>query len=386
MRYVCILTILFLTSLSFAQTRAFVIVDTSGISDSVLIRWNQGTRKFTTVPYASVAMDTSEVLAYTKSLISGGGQQYSDTTTWDATKTWAQGGNILLDQIGNPGASKTFTMANKTLTWTWTTPTGGMDYNMTGAYTGDLIHIHQHTGNPGAGVELMHIEASDADVTALHINVANDTAVWVDAGNVFIDGALTVGGVAFTAKTDDADSSTWLATKTWAQPAEATLTDIADGTIAENLVNTANPWADNEIASSATWNTVGLEVGRQVGSVFVSKTFTNIGTSFVDVYVTAFDAEDMMIIDFTNADSVSAVFIWDYIGAGKQYVQWVDVADNSKILLSSLEMNGDADATRIEWAALPAWFVNKKLTIEWQGKSLTAADDPVAKGYVLYLK
>jgi hypothetical protein len=184
----------------------------------------------------------------------------------------------------------------------------------------------------------------------------------------------------------DADTSTWDATKTWAQPAEATLTDIADGTIAENLVNTANPWADNEIASSATWNTVGLEVGRQVGSVFVSKTFTNIGTSFVDVYVTAFDAEDMMIIDFTNADSVSAVFIWDYIGAGKQYVQWVDVADNSKILLSSLEMNGDADATRIEWAALPAWFVNKKLTIEWQGKSLTAADDPVAKGYVLYLK
>ena len=32
------------------------------------------------------------------------------------------------------------------------------------------------------------------------------------------------------------------------QPLEATLTDIADGTIAENLVNTANPWADNEVA------------------------------------------------------------------------------------------------------------------------------------------
>lgn len=39
------------------------------------------------------------------------------------------------------------------------------------------------------------------------------------------------------------------------QPLEATLTDIADGTIAENLVNTANPWADNEIASSSNWNT-----------------------------------------------------------------------------------------------------------------------------------
>lgn len=36
------------------------------------------------------------------------------------------------------------------------------------------------------------------------------------------------------------------------QPLESTLTDIADGTIAENLVNTANPWADNEVADDVT--------------------------------------------------------------------------------------------------------------------------------------
>lgn len=36
------------------------------------------------------------------------------------------------------------------------------------------------------------------------------------------------------------------------QPLEATLTDIADGTIAEDLVNTANPWADNEVADTIT--------------------------------------------------------------------------------------------------------------------------------------
>lgn len=34
------------------------------------------------------------------------------------------------------------------------------------------------------------------------------------------------------------------------QPLEATLTDIADGTITENLVNTANPWAADEIVST----------------------------------------------------------------------------------------------------------------------------------------
>lgn len=36
------------------------------------------------------------------------------------------------------------------------------------------------------------------------------------------------------------------------QPLESTLTDIADGTIAEDLVNTANPWADNEVADTIT--------------------------------------------------------------------------------------------------------------------------------------
>ena len=36
------------------------------------------------------------------------------------------------------------------------------------------------------------------------------------------------------------------------QPLEATLTDIADGTIAENLVNTAYPWADDEVADNIT--------------------------------------------------------------------------------------------------------------------------------------
>lgn len=38
------------------------------------------------------------------------------------------------------------------------------------------------------------------------------------------------------------------------QPLEATLTDIADGTIAENLVNTGNPWAADEIVSTVIHN------------------------------------------------------------------------------------------------------------------------------------
>lgn len=41
----------------------------------------------------------------------------------------------------------------------------------------------------------------------------------------------------------------------YAQPLDATLTDIADGTIEEDLVNTTNPWADNEVADDITAGT-----------------------------------------------------------------------------------------------------------------------------------
>jgi hypothetical protein len=61
------------------------------------------------------------------------------------------------------------------------------------------------------------------------------------------------------------------------QPLEATLTDIADGTIAENLVNTANPWADNEVADDITASSyLPLAGGVLTGEVTVD----NLGLEF----------------------------------------------------------------------------------------------------------
>lgn len=51
-----------------------------------------------------------------------------------------------------------------------------------------------------------------------------------------------------------------LAIGTDVQAYEATLTDIADGTIAENLINEAHPWADNETANVLTLDWLQLSV------------------------------------------------------------------------------------------------------------------------------
>lgn len=56
------------------------------------------------------------------------------------------------------------------------------------------------------------------------------------------------------------------------QPLESTLIDIADGTIAENLVNTANPWADNEVADDITAsNYLPLAGGTLTGELVVDE-------------------------------------------------------------------------------------------------------------------
>ena len=48
------------------------------------------------------------------------------------------------------------------------------------------------------------------------------------------------------------------------QPLEVTLTDIADGTITENLANTSFPWADDEVADDITAGSVVLDDNSSV--------------------------------------------------------------------------------------------------------------------------
>ena len=87
-------------------------------------------------------------------------------------------------------------------------------------------------------------------------NVADSvTALSVHTGGTSLDTATSaaVSGAAIIGIFDEFDNANGATIQavindldSKVQPLEATLTDIADGTIAENLVNTANPWAVNE--------------------------------------------------------------------------------------------------------------------------------------------
>ena len=96
-------------------------------------------------------------------------------------------------------------------------------------------------------------------------NLVNTAKPWADnevADTLTIGAGSTIGAVA---------SGTMTGYPTGAQPLEATLTDIADGTINENLVNTANPWAVNEGGSgAATFTDGGILLGATTGAFEVT--------------------------------------------------------------------------------------------------------------------
>jgi hypothetical protein len=114
---------------------------------------------------------------------------HADTTNYLSTHYWSKNGNILLNNIGSQSAAASFNLGTFGITFTVANAISpGIDINGTGNFSSDLLHIHQHTGNPTAGAELLHLEASDADVVPFWLSGANDTSMVVTGtGTAFID-------------------------------------------------------------------------------------------------------------------------------------------------------------------------------------------------------
>jgi len=104
----------------------------------------------------------------------------------------------------------------------------------------DTLNSYLDSAAVHDSLDIVRGEAASAYETITNVGkIADDTASWK----------------ACDARTDeDAEILTEAEAAAAYQPLETTLTDIADGTIAENLVNTAHPWADDEVADDITIN------------------------------------------------------------------------------------------------------------------------------------
>ncbi len=82
--------------------------------------------------------------------------------------------NAPINALANATANKTFNNGEFSLSFNFTNPTnqptydGAFEIQVSGAFAGDLFHVHQHTGNPGV-TDLCHFEASDNNVTVLRL-------------------------------------------------------------------------------------------------------------------------------------------------------------------------------------------------------------------------
>lgn len=106
---------------------------------------------------------------------------------------------VRLDQVTSPNANTLWAMTTNQLRLLFTNPAvadGGLEIEASGAFAGDLVHIHQHTGNPGA-VDLLHLECDDVDVLPLRVDAANNGVIAIDiTGSIQMDdGSQAIGNI-----------------------------------------------------------------------------------------------------------------------------------------------------------------------------------------------
>lgn len=134
----------------------------------------------------------------------------------------------------------------------------------------------------------------------------------------------------------------------------------------------------------------GLRVGQSIGVVYASVTKTNIGTAFVDIYVTAFDMENQMRVDCRNVSQFMFVYQWDYVGTGSQNLRIVNANNNAEVLVD-VGIIADQDAGSTGWGDVPSWCgdnpsFDSDIILEAQGKSTVAGDDPIMRGYKILFR
>lgn len=260
-------------------------VDTSSVANAEALIYNSTTGKWEpgavsagTGSLGSWSTSTDELLIYptdSRTVVIGGtattGPAEFEVIGASIMDAVTMSGNVLIG--GTLGVTGNVSLSGN-LEVTGTTTMGGVIFpNYDG--TANQVLKTDGSGNLVWGVD--NTAAGAFATTSADYWIENTTGL-VTTGILYtsggaLAGATTLAGVNALLPGETIASTTWVSGNY--QPLEATLTDIADGTITENLVNTANPWADNEVANDITAsNYLPLTGGTISSNLTVSGTTT----------------------------------------------------------------------------------------------------------------
>jgi len=123
---------------------------------------------------------------------------------------------------------------------------------------------------------------------------------------------------------------------------------------------------------------------RMVARWHDNVTKTNIGTSFVDVYLTANGGR--LVVDFTGFTQYRWMAHHQNVGGSVQNVRVVDAVTTTNVL-GDVGDGGTAAEKELDsgWTSLPGWATGEKF-LKVQMKAATSTDDPVFHDLALYLK
>lgn len=149
---------------------------------------------------------------------------------------------------------------------------------------------------------------------------------------------------------------------------------------------------------SGVWNVAlfGSKNDQLFASIIRQMPFTNIGTTYKDVFPVLYDGFPIPI-DTTGFNNMGIVILWNKnAGTGRHDVRLINNADDTKVLSSTESLTtlngGDPTTGGIKSGrttnyniAIPTDFVNFRGSLRIQAKSTVAADDPIFDGLLIYL-
>ena len=129
---------------------------------------------------------------------------------------------------------------------------------------------------------------------------------------------------------------------------------------------------------------------KQVGQLeFITTeevTKANLSTSYVDVYATTFDQEEQAVIHGVNVTYVRIYVQYDFVGAGTDQCRVVSTTNNANVIWESATFAVDQNSLDSGWVAKPAFLSTDGFSIELQCKSSNGTNDPIVKGYEVFVK